>query len=46
MNKLNVVLDASIKFNPRDIPYEVLQELQWRLTVPNPARSIAERDVV
>ena len=43
---INAVIDSSIHINPTDIPDNILQGIYSRLTIPNPQRKLAEREML
>lgn len=46
MRNISIVIDSSIKLNPRDLPKNILDEIFNKLTVPNPQKKIAEREML
>jgi superfamily II DNA or RNA helicase len=46
VESINIIIDSSIRFNPQDLPKQVLDEIFNQLRVPNPQKSIAEREML
>ena len=44
--RIEVVIDSSIHFDPKQLPTDLLEKLLDRLKVPNPAKKIAEREML
>ena len=43
---LNATIDSSIRFDPNQIDADLLKQILSRLVVPNPARKVAEREML
>lgn len=44
--QLNVTIDSAIRFDPRDLTENILNEILGRLKIPNPQRELADKEML